>query len=167
MLDYSLNDLLVKAVEKELDGRELTEEELEREQKTNPLLNSGLVDLTDVDYDDERYWDIIGVLGAVPYFKKEDDVLKFKFTLFQTQNHSIEISFNVENQKDEPMFQRLNNDLGAIIFVKYIQLVRKGEAGLCAPIDKYDMFGRKHHNHRTFFAIDATTDDLIQVQKVR
>ena len=168
MLDYSLNDLLVDAVEKELDGKDLTEEELEREQETNPLLKSNLVDLTEVDYDDDRYWDIVGVLGDIPKFKKEANVLKFRFTLFQTQNHSIDICFNVEHQKDEPMFQRLGARCpGAIIFVKYITLVREGEAGLCAPIDNYDMYGRKHHNHRTFFAIDATEDDLKQVQKVK
>ena len=166
MLDYCLNDLLVDAVEKELDGKDLTGEELEREEQTNPLLKSNLVDLTEVDYDDDRYWDIVGVLGDIPKFKKEANVLKFRFTLFQTQNHSIDICFNVENQKDEPMFQRLDNCPGAIVFVKYITLVREGEAGLCAPIDNYDMYGRKHHNHRTFFAIDATEDDLKQVQKV-
>jgi len=139
-LDYSLEELLLE--------------------KEDP--DSKLIDLTLFDEWHKPFmWDIVGVLGCVPRFKKVEDLVQYTITLFQTQNESVEIEFNTDEADNKmgqvPILQRLGlRGPGSIIFIRHIKPTRKGEAGLCKPFDRK----RKLFDHRTIFAIDATDTEL-------
>lgn len=111
-------------------------------------------------------WDILGVLACLP--TSEDlgnGQFRWKVTVFQTENEYVNIEFNTSSADEEPKFQRLENPPGSIVYIRHIKPHLKSEAGLYSPFGRSEA-GKKHYNHRTFFAIDASTNDLRRFEQV-
>ena len=112
-------------------------------------------------------WDILGVLACLPISEDlGNGQFRWKITVFQTENEYINIEFNTGSAEEEPKFQHLEHPPGSIVYIRHIKPYEKGVAGLYSPFGGSEA-GKKHYNHRTFFAIDASTNDLRRFDQVR
>ena len=111
-------------------------------------------------------WDVIGILAKDPRVTSVGLFYRWELTIFQNATEVLTIEFDTNAADEEPKFQRLQDPIGCLVFVKHIKPQWKGHAGLYTPFGQPDQ-GQIHYNHRTIIVMDTNREDLIKFEKVR